>query len=71
MVVLKQLNEETLLNYVQELENNLIELIRRKLCIVRQPISGLLRYNIIHHWSKFCKGVKQGIQLACIWCPNA
>ena len=44
---------------------------RRKLCIGRQPISGLPRYNPIHYWSKFCKGVKQGIQLACIRCPNA
>ena len=25
----------------------------------------------IMHWSKFCKGVKQGTQLACIRCPNA
>ena len=43
----------------------------RKLCIDRQPISGLPCYNPIHYWSNFCKGVKQGIQLACIRCPNA
>ena len=41
------------------------------MCIGRQPISGLLRYKPIHYWSKCCKGVKQGIQLACIRCPNA
>ena len=45
--------------------------IRRKLCIGHQPISGLPRYNPIHYYSKFCKGVKQGIQLACIRCRNA
>ena len=54
-----------------------IKIIKRKLCIDREPISGLPRYNPIHYWSKFCKGVKQGIQLACIRCrmhkksPNA
>ena len=32
---------------------------------------GLPLYNPIYYWSKFCKGVKQGIQLACIRCPNA
>ena len=45
--------------------------IRRKLCIGHRPISGLPCYNPIHYWSKFCKGVKQGIQLACIRCLNA
>ena len=32
---------------------------------------GLPCYNPLHYWSKFYKGVKQGIQLACIRCPNA
>ena len=46
-------------------------IIRRKLCIGRQPSSGLPRKNPIHYWSKFCKGVEQGIQLVCIRCRNA
>ena len=51
--------------------NTFLSNIRRKLCIGRQPSNGLLRYNPIHYWSKFWKDVKQGIQLACIRCPNA
>ena len=34
--------------------------IRRKLCIGRQPISRLPRYNPIHYWSKFCKRCETG-----------
>ena len=54
-----------MVNYYQ------IATIRRKLCIGLQPISGLPRYNPIHYWSIFYKGVKQGIQFACIRYPNA
>ena len=44
-----------------EVFNSCEQIIRRQLSIGRQIISGHLCYNPIHHWSKFCKGVKQRI----------
>ena len=52
------------------LRKNLID-IGRRLCSGRQPIVNRVVARKATDWSKFCKGVKQGIQLACIWCPNA
>ena len=48
-----------------------LEFIRRKLCTGRQPIVNRIVARKATDWSKFCKSVKQGIQLACIRCPNA
>ena len=45
--------------------------IRRKFCTGRQPVVNRVVARTATDWSKFCKGVKQRIQLACIWCPNA
>ena len=50
---------------------HLIFIIRRKLCTCRLPIVNRVIARKTTDWSKFYKGVKQGIQLACVRCPNA
>ena len=72
-VVLVNLKCHTLLNQKWNHAGTLYQLctIRRNLCTGRQPIVNRVVAQKATDWSKFCKGVKQGIQLACVRCLNA